>query len=151
MKDVIGNVITIITIGLLLIVMPMYYTGIIQWSRASVQALALTRGVIDEVIDTRTLSEDTLDDFALELAALSEQFTYKITRKALIIEPVPDKPGETYSVYTVTDNITEYNQGDLIIIDVEQIGTNASLNFVRMFINVTSNEHGNFRLVGRVR
>lgn len=151
MKDIIGNVTTIIAVGILLVIMPMYYTGIIQWSRSSVQVLAYTRNVIDEVIDTRNLSQDTLDDFALNLSSLSEQYSYKITRKALIIEPVPDKPGETYSVYTVTDDITKYNQGDLIIIDVEQIGTNTSLNFVRMFIDVTANEQNDFRLVGRVR
>ena len=70
-KDIIGNVVSAIMIVVMLFVTPMYYVGIIQWARDESQALAWTRAVVDEIIDSKELVDSTLEEYNIKMASLS--------------------------------------------------------------------------------
>lgn len=150
MKNVISTVLSIIAIVLLLYVTPAYYTGAVQWAKSQSEALAYTRDLIDIVIDTRQLTEDVLNDYALNMSSTSEYFKYTIIRKVKCVMPDPVNPGKTYSTYIVVDDISQYNQGDRIIVKVEPVGTSIYQIISHSVLGFASVSDG-FTLPGRVR
>ena len=150
MKNVISSVLSVIAIALLLFVTPQYYTGIIQWSKAQSEAIAYTRELIDTVIDTRQLTDDVLNDYTLNMASTTEYYKFTITRKVKCVMPDPKTPGQTYSTYINADDISQYNQGDRIIVEVEPVGVNTA-QMISSSILGTSDISAGFRLAGRVR
>ena len=138
-------------IGLVLMgLFPLYQLSIYNQVAAQEQALAYARNLIDEVIDTRKLSEDTLEDFYLDMGSVSSNLSARIYRETRIINPDPLVPGKTYTTFMHSDDIHNYNQGDRFIVEVEQIGSSfmEKLAFLLMNLHV---EGINFTLVGRVR
>jgi len=150
LKDIIGAAFAVISIFFLLVVTPNFYTGAVQWARSESEAIANTRNLIDEVIDTRELTEDTLADFNIKMAALSEYYTCEIIRKVKVINPDPLNPGQTYTTYIIVDDISQYNQGDLIVVNVEQIGGNMYQNLARKLMG-SAVQSDTITLCGRVR
>lgn len=150
LKDIVGVVLSVIMSVLLLVVSPMYYIGVIEWARSESEALAYTRNVIDEVIDTRELTDDMLADYNLNMASLSEYYTIEITRKVKVINPDPVHAGQTYTTYMIVDDNRHYNQGDIIIVDVKQIGSNTFQMLARGLMGMTILKD-DITLCGRVR
>ena len=150
MKNPIGTVIAIIAIFLLLFVTPNFYIGTIQWAKAQSEALSYTRNIVDEVIDTRELTQDMLDDYTLNMSSTTEYYKFEITRKIKCVMPDPVNAGKTYSTYIVVDNINEYNQGDKFIVDVEPVGVNSFQVLAASLMGMPELTDG-FRLEGRVR
>lgn len=150
MKDVIGSLLSILLAFVLLGVTSIYYVGIIQWAESETQALSYTRSVIDEVIDTRELTDATKEDYDLLMSSLANYYSFEIIRQVKIVEPDPLNPGGTYTSYmTVSDN-KHYEQGDLIIINVKPVGLNVAQAVGQSFLGMTSLQDG-FSLAGRVR
>lgn len=147
---IIGTVICFILAVVCLVVTPMYYIGIIEWARSESEVLSDARNLIDEVIDTRRLTEDMLADFDLALAAKSSYYRATITREVKVINPDPANPGQTYTNYIVMDKMDEWTQGDLIIVDIENIGTNIFRSMARIMLGMNIMD-SDIRLVGRVR
>lgn len=150
MKNVVGSTIAVIAIALLLFVTPQYYIGLTQWTRSQSEALSYTRELIDTVIDTRQLTEDMLNDYSLSLSSTTEYYKYTITRKVKCVMPDPKTPGQTYSTYIDVDDITQFNQGDRIIVEVKPVGVN-SAQLISTALLGTTDVSDRFRLVGRVR
>lgn len=150
MKNPISTIIAVIAIIYLAYITPMYSIGLIQWARSQSEALSYTRDLLDEVTDTRVLTEDMLEDYALNMASASELYKYEIIRKEKCIMPDPEHPGQTYTTYIVVDDISTYNQGDKIIIEVKPVGSNMYQVFSSAFSNTSTLNKG-FRLAGRVR
>ncbi|MBQ2885838.1 MAG: hypothetical protein IJE43_19105 [Alphaproteobacteria bacterium] len=150
MKNPVGTIIAIMAIVYLIYVSPANDIGLIQWARSQSEALSYTRELIDGVIDTRLLTEDMLEDYALNMASASELYEFNITRKEKCIMPDPKHPGKTYTTYIVVDDISQYNQGDKIIVEVKPVGTNMYQKFSSAFSNTAALNKG-FRLAGRVR
>lgn len=150
MKNIFGSLIAVILAFFMLGVAPMYYIGIIQWQNSQSQALAYTRNVVDEVIDTKVLSDDVLDDYSINMASLSNSYNFTIYRKVKITNPDPVNAGQTYSTYVTVDDNRTYDQGDLIVIEVTPTGKNVAQSFAQSLLGLRSPSAG-FTLPGRVR
>lgn len=150
LKDVLGSIFSFIMIILMLVITPIYYVGIIQWARSEAVVNIETRNLIDEVIDTRFLIDDTLKDYNLSIAALPMNYVITISRKVKVINPDPLNPGSTYTTYVVVDDISKYEQGDFIIVNLEPVGNNLFqiISKSLMGLSIPSNS---FTLAGRVR
>ncbi len=148
-KDIIGNVVSAIMIVVMLFVTPMYYVGIIQWARDESQALAWTRAVVDEIIDSKELVDSTLEEYNIKMASLSTYYNTTITRQKKITNPAYDGDG-TYTSYVTVDDNRHYDQGDLVIIHVKQIGAPLYQAIARVLLGaqMPSDE---FTIPGRVR
>ena len=149
-KDAVGGVISLMLAFIFLCFMPLYYTGVIQWARSESEALAATRNLIDEVIDTRQLLNDTLADYNLTIAGLPDYYTTTITRQVKIINPDPLNAGQTYTTYVTVDDNSVYDQGDFIIVEVEPFGMNVFRTMARGLFGLSIPNDG-FTLAGRVR
>lgn len=150
LKDVLGSIFSFIMIIIMLVITPIYYVGIIQWARSEAVVNIETRNLIDEVIDTRFLIDDTLKDYNLSIAALPMNYVITISRKVKVINPDPLNPGSTYTTYVVVDDISKYEQGDFIVVNLEPVGNNLFqiISKSLMGLSIPSNS---FTLAGRVR
>lgn len=148
MKNIAGTVVSIFVVFFMICITPLYYISVIQYARANSVVLSATRDIIDEVIDTRTLSEARIASYNLELASVSGYYEAQIIRKKRVLNP-NDEGGVT-PIYIVDDNIYEYNQGDRIVVKVTPIGDSPFQILTRTFLGIgLSNEE--FQLAGRVR
>lgn len=124
MTDIVGKIVSVVLIFVMLVITPIAYVSCTQWTRSRTVALVSMRSLIDEVIDTREMSDQALADFNLSLAGASESYKATITREVKVVDPDPLNPGKTVTSYVVVDNNRTYNQGDYIIIRVETLGMN---------------------------
>lgn len=145
-----GLVIGIVLTVLLLVVTPIYYTGIVQWAKSENMMMSDVIELVDKVGDTRILTKDMLADFNLALASKPLNYTYKITRETRVVNPDPVNPGSTYTSYVPVDDISTWEQGDLITVRVEPLGESTfSTIALRLFGFTTSRDA--FQITRRVR
>lgn len=150
MKDVVSAVISIIAIFLMLGVTPLYYEGIIQWQKSQSQALAYTRAVVDEVIDTKELTDEAIKDYNLNMASLPNTYKVTISRQVKVVNPDPENAGKTHTTYVTVDDNKHYDQGDLIIVEVKPLSNNLAQQISLALLNLASPSSG-FTIPGRVR
>lgn len=149
-KDILGSVVSIIIAFILIGITPLYYTGIINWASAESRAIAYTRNLVDTVIDTRELTDSTLKEYNLNMASLSEYYVHTITREVKVTNPKPGTVDKTYSTYIAVDNNRVYDQGDIIIVEVQPVGDNVYRIIAQSLLGLRVPNDG-FRLPGRVR
>ncbi len=150
MKDIVSSVLGIFLAFILLGVTPLYYVGVIQWAQAETQAIAYTTNLVDEVIDTKQLNDQTLAEYNLKMASLSTYYTFTIERQIKVVNPDPMNPGSTYTTYIVDDNIREYDTGDLIVVSVRPAGLSFAQTIADNILGLSVPKNG-FTLPGRVR
>ena len=136
MRSVFSTVMTIIIVFVEVTLVPMLYLGINAWSRDDFKAQRIASSLVDEIIDTRQLDEERLADFNLSVAELYGHYKGTVERQMEVIQPDPANPGKTYSVYLDVDDITQYNQGDLVIVTIENIGYNAAMAMACQLFNL---------------
>lgn len=150
MKDIVSSILGIFLAFIMLGVTPLYYVGLIQWAQAETQAIAYTTNLIDEVIDTKQLNDQTLSDYNLHMASLSSYYTFTIERQIKVVNPDPLNPGSTYTTYIVDDNVKEYDTGDLIVVSVKPVGLSFAQSVADSILGLSIPKNG-FTLPGRVR
>lgn len=150
MKDIVGTLISVAISFVLLGVTPMFYIGIIQLQSSQSQALAYTKAVVDEVIDTKVLTDEAVKDYNLNMASLSNTYKTVISRQVKIINPDPANPGKTHSTYVTVDDNTKYDQGDLIVIKVVPVAKNTAQAVSQAIMGMFTPVSG-FTIPGRVR
>lgn len=150
MKNVIGSLISVILIFFMLCITPIFYLSTIEYAKSSMQALSATRNLVDEVIDTGTLSDTTLADYNLLMASMSDYYSVKIIHKAKVVSPDPLRPGYTYTTYVVVDDLKTFTTGDEIMVIVRPLGENMFQSLSSTFLNMRTSREG-FTLVGKVR
>ena len=150
MRNLASTVLSVLIAFVLLCIIPIFYVSIIQYARSTVIVLSETRNLIDNVIDTRKLSEDDLADFQIGITSTNAYYNATIMRKVRVVNPDPNNPGKTYTTFVVVDDIYNYNQGDRIIVKVEPIGQSLYQVLARAFLQILV-EDESFTLAGRVR
>lgn len=150
MRNVVGYVISLVAIIIMLVITPNFYIGVTQWSRAQSEVLTYTRNLVDEVIDTRELRKDTLDDYFILIASTTELYDATITRKIKCVMPDPVNIGKTYTTYMTVDDVSSFNQGDIIVVKVEPIAPGVFQSLASSLLGMPSLVDG-FTLSGRVR
>lgn len=140
LKDFVSAVVVILLILFLFFISPMYSAGQIELARAQDQALNTVQLFLDKIADTREITDEDLDDFSLALASILP-LKYEITREAKQVNPDPASttiPKATYTSYVPVDNYKVYDQGDIVTIRVEQVGSTLYQTFtttvLRMYI-----------------
>lgn len=134
----------------MIVLFPMYQASIYNQVRAQEQALAYTRDLVDEVIDSRRLSESTLEDFYLKLGSTTANLSARITKEVRVVNPDPLTPSKTYTAYLASEDIYTYEQGDRIVVEVFQVGDSLMERIAKTFLNLHLGKIS-FSLVGRVR
>lgn len=150
MKDIISSVIGIFLAFLMLGITPLYYIGTIQWAQAETQAIAYTTNLVDEVIDTKRLNDQTLSEYNLNMASLSSYYTYTIERQIKVVNPDPLNAGSTYTSYITVDDNKEYETGDLIVVSVKPAGMSFAQSIADNILGLSVPRNG-FTIPGRVR
>lgn len=77
---------------------------------------------LDEVIDSRTVTDAALAELNINLASYGIIVDYEITRYALSIDPDPVTGNAYTTSYIVTDDNRHYNKGDKLSIRVYTVG-----------------------------
>lgn len=150
MKGIVGDIIAVILLGALLLLAPQFNIGVEQWAESKMMVLSEARNLIDEVIDDRTLSDDTLEDFNLAVASASEYFKVDIIRKTKVVNPDPKNPGRTYTTYVLVDDIRNWKQGDRIVVKIHTIGQNIGKTIAASILGYSINDT-DVEVGGRVR
>ena len=79
-----------------------------------------TVNFIDKVTDTGLCTDDNLEDFYLACTGYGVPVDVKVTRQEAIVNPVSKEAGSgTRVTYTVNSDITVFNQGDIVVVDVK--------------------------------
>jgi hypothetical protein len=76
---------------------------------------------MDDVADTRQITDSALEDFQLGVSSYGQLVKITINRYAKTVDPDP-VTGGTYTTYVYADNNKKYNQGDHIQVEVQTIG-----------------------------
>lgn len=86
-----------------------------------------TRNFIDEVIDTREITPQMEEDFALALASGDVVYHADIYREIKKIDPDPanlgsaTKVGGTVTSWVVVDDYSKFNTGDRIVVEASPV------------------------------
>lgn len=86
-----------------------------------------TRNFIDEVIDTREITPQMEEDFALALASNDVVYHAEIYREIKKIDPdpmnlgTPTTVGGTVTSWIVTDNYSKFNTGDRVVVETTPV------------------------------
>lgn len=126
-KNFIGVIITVAIIVFGFLFMPNYYAGNIDTARAQEELLNEVQLFLDKVADTRQITKADLEDFTLAMSGTTIPIKFDIQREARQVNPDPASttvPKKTYTTWVPTDEIYEYDDGDIIIIRIEQVGMN---------------------------
>lgn len=149
-SGVIGTTVSLIILILMLVVGPAYYVGIIQYARDSQEVLLLMRNLIDEVIDVDELSETSLDRMQMQLATLNGSYEVKAYREIRTINPDPSDNEKIETVYIRDNDVSHFDPGDLITVEVKTLKQNSFLTIGRAFFGQAAPKD-NYTLTGRVR
>jgi hypothetical protein len=124
-KNFIGSVILVAIIVVGFLFMPIYYMAQIDMSRAQEELLNETQLFIDKVADTKKITQRDLEDFTLAMAGTTVPVKFEIIREVHQVNPDPAStttPRATYSSWVPVDDISKFNDGDILIVRVDQIG-----------------------------
>lgn len=120
--SVVGTLLNI-CVAVYLSLLVLVFIGEIEYTKGMDQALSYTQAFLDKVADTKILTEDMIADFNLEIASCSVGLDARISRETKVINPDPLNPGKTYATYCLTDDIYNWEQGDVITVEVRGVGT----------------------------
>lgn len=126
-KNFIGSIIIVIIIIVGFLFMPIYYTAQIDMAKSQEIILNEVQLFIDKVSDTRGITKADLEDFTLAMASTTVPIKFEIFREARQVNPDPSSvtiPKKTYTTWVPTDDIYIYDEGDIIIIRISQVGDN---------------------------
>lgn len=151
MTDIFGKILGIILAFILAIVLPLSLVMVTNQSTARTSLLNETQNFIDEVIDTKSVTEEQLEDFYLGMASYGPLVDVTVERYVRVINPDPARgDGYTRVTWMATDNIYDYNQGDIIKVNVKGIGYTGEERFIMNTLGFLMPEV-DFSLAGRVR
>ena len=126
-KNFIGTVILAALVIAGFLILPAYYTAQIDTAKAQEVLLNEVQNFLDKVADTHEITEKDLEDFTLAMASTSIPVTFEIYRDARQVNPDPasvEIPRPTYTAWVPTDEIYWYEDGDIITVEIKQVGEN---------------------------
>lgn len=125
-SDIIGKFLGILLIFMLLVLAPFIEYSAQKESMDSRAIVSVVNNFIDEVVDSREITDNMLKQLNSDLASYSVMVDYEIIREKRVIDPDPLNPGEYYPSLVVADDNRHYEQGDHITVRVYAVGTTAS-------------------------
>lgn len=105
---------------------------------------------VDEVTDTGVLDERHVADLYLACSAYGPITDVQILRYVKVVNPDPKEPGSTYMTYVASENIYQWNQGDILKVNVKEVGPTGLAGFLYRIFGLTM-APVDFTLAGRIR
>jgi hypothetical protein len=150
MNDIAGKVISLIICFIMLIAAPLTLVSVSEDMTSRRSVLNEVSNFIDEVVDTKTISDDRLADFNLGIASHGLLLNVTVKREKRVTNPDPDSEGKTYTRYLPVTNIYDYQTGDIVKVEIRQLGYNGRQRFIQRLTRLRTPPL-NFSLAGRVR
>lgn len=148
MTDFIGKVISTILVFILMILAPLTIWSFASDLEAKRALLNEAENLIDKIEDTGTLNDVQLADFYLGCASHGVIVDARVYRYIKVVNP--DGAGGTVTNYVVADNLTLWNKGDVIKVQVEAIDYTGAQKMLMMLMRVF-NDKLDFTMSGMVR
>ncbi len=149
MTNVVNKLLGVVIV-LVLIVLMLCNVMVADQLQARRSIVAEVTNFVDEVSDSGVLNEKKVSDLYLACNAYGPACNVTITRYTRQVNPKPGATGETYTTYAVSGNIYSWNQGDLIKVDVDEVGYTSLSYFIYMTTKL-SMRPVDFELTGRIR
>lgn len=105
---------------------------------------------VDEVTDTGTLDEKHVADLYLACSAYGPMCDVQILRYCKVVNPDPKNTGSTYTTYVGSEDIYNWNQGDVLKVKVTEVGPTGLSSFLYRVLGLSMGSV-DFSLAGRVR
>lgn len=112
--------------------------------------IAEVTNFVDEVTDTGSLTDRQIQDLYLGCASYGPMVDVTINRYARVWNPDPTSPGDAYVTYTIKEDITTLNQGDIIQVQVEELGVTGTASVLYAICGFSISQV-DFTLAGRIR
>lgn len=125
-SDIIGKFLGLALTFVLLIVAPFVERSAQKEALDSKAIVSDINNFIDEVVDSRMITDNMLKQLNSKLASYSILVDYEIIREKRAVNPDPKNPGEYYSSLIVVDDNMTYEQGDHITVHVYKIGNSST-------------------------
>ena len=142
-KNFVSVIIQVILIIVGFVFMALYYIGLIDTSRAQTVLLNEAQLVLDKISDSKEITQADMDDYALAFASTSVPVKFAIIRKVKAVNPDPLSttiPKRTITTWIPTNNINNWEQGDIVVVKVEQLGNSFSQDFARRVLGAQINK-----------
>ncbi len=149
-QSVVSNVLGIIILFIMLIVLPSYYLGIINWRNDMNTCQSAARNFVDMVIDNGQINDKALSDLNLSLASCSSTFTYTYYREEKTTNPDGMGGAKTTWNYVEVSPDTVWRSGDICTIVITQKGLSVYQRIASAILG-TSYSRIEVRLSGMVR
>lgn len=125
MKEIPAILVLFIVTVIILTSPAMQFGTMMQITQDNEQVRYIATSLIDDVRDTRSLTQERLDEANLELAALDGTYDLEVTRENRVENPAVDGSGETSVSYIPNESAIsmDYDSGDRIIVTIKTIST----------------------------
>ena len=148
MSDFVNRVIGLFLVFILLVIAPLLIQSLSRDLTIKRSILSEMTNFIDKVTDTGKITELDLTDFYTGCSSYGAVVDVQIKHYIRVINP--DGKGSTYSSYVLSDKLTNWDQGDIIEVDVKAIDYTGAQKIAAYF-NKVSSPKLNFQLAGMVR
>ncbi len=148
MSDFINKVVTIILIFIMLVLAPLLISYMTTDMRAQRLVLNDVTNFIDRVTDKGSITNEDIDQLYLDIN--SHGLVLDATVKRLVRAASMDPDGTVKTVYFAVDDLSVMNPGDVIQVNISEIGVSTSR---RLTYNLLRVDNGQFKftLAGTVR
>ena len=125
LKNFVGNIVILAVVVVGFLFMPIYYMAQIDMARSQEEILSEVQLFLDKVADTHVITEADLEDFTLAMSSTSIPVKFEVIREERQVNPDPaSTTGGTHTTWVPSDDIYSYEEGDIIIVRITQIGKN---------------------------
>lgn len=149
MYGIVNKILGII-VALVLLVLMLANVMVADQLQARRSILAEATTFLDEVTDTGSLTDKNIQDIYIACNGYGPICNVTVQRYVRVVHPLPGHAGQTYTTYSLTDDIYNWSQGDLCKISVEEAGYTGMAYFLYTTIGLGM-EPVDFQLTGRVR
>lgn len=126
MHDIPGRVIGLVLAFVLTIVMPFVTVTVENEMLDRRLIIRDVSNFIDEVIDSRNITDSMLEEFNVNLASYGMTVDYEIKHYKRSVNADPTSDSDYYVSYIQSDDIRNYAKGDKISIRVYTVGYSAT-------------------------
>lgn|GEM_PF-1949755 len=140
MKDgFIARVISLILIIIMFIICPYIYSySMTEWESRRVLLNDVT-GFLDKVTDKRSISQDDLNEFSLQVASSGKILNIKVER--LVKAYTKRKDGTINITYIVADDNSELNPRDVVRVSLSEVTTSTYSKIMSTFLKLNEDNY----------
>lgn len=136
MHDLPGKIIGLVIAFALIVVMPFVNTTVEDEMLDRRLIINDVSNFIDEVVDSRNVTDAMLDELNVNLASYGMTVDYEIEhyRRSVNADPLSDS--DYYVTYVKSDDIRSYEKGDKISVRVYTVGYSATESLAHKITNI---------------